>query len=31
MAKMKVPSVADLVRAAEKIGMPPGSPPPPDR
>ena len=31
MAKMKAPSVADLVRAAEKIGTPPGSPPPPDR
>jgi FixJ family two-component response regulator len=31
MKKMKVPSIADLVRAAEKIGMPPGSPPPPDR
>jgi FixJ family two-component response regulator len=29
MEKMKVPSVADLVRAAEKIGTPPGSPLPP--
>jgi len=29
MEKMKVPSVADLVRAAEKIGMPLGSPLPP--
>jgi hypothetical protein len=28
---MKVPSVADLVRAAEKIGMPPGSPLPPHK
>ena len=31
MEKMKVPSVADLVRAAEKIGMPPGSPLPPHK
>ena len=31
MEKMKVPSVADLVRAAEKIGMFPGFPPPPGR
>ena len=31
MAKMKAPSVADLVRAAGKIGMPPGFPPPPGR
>ena len=30
MEKMKVPSVADLVRAAEKIGTPPGSPLPPN-
>jgi FixJ family two-component response regulator len=31
MAKMKAPSVADLVRAAEKIGLFPGFPPPPGR
>jgi hypothetical protein len=31
MEKMKVPSVADLVRAAEKIDMPPGSPLPPNK
>jgi FixJ family two-component response regulator len=31
MEKMKVPSVADLVRAAEKIGLPPGSPLPPNK
>jgi FixJ family two-component response regulator len=31
MEKMKVPSVADLVRAAEKINMPPGSSLPPNK
>jgi len=31
MEKMKVPSVADLVRTAEKINMPPGSSLPPNK
>jgi len=31
MEKMKVPSVADLVRSAEKIGMPLGSSLPPHK
>jgi FixJ family two-component response regulator len=31
MEKMKVLSVAELVRAAEKVGMPPAGPPPPSR